>query len=935
MKKILITLVVGCAAVCRAGYVDEVTADAPEAMYRFNESAGATTLTDASGNGHDSLSVSNVTFGATGPVDSAAVFSNGLVELDLQIDPSAGDFSVETLIRFDADGNVLQQLDGTGTGRAMLYRLSDGTIGSYLGGENIASSTLIATGEWHHVVMTVEEAGTNDVISFYIDGQSAGSGTADVEAADGNWRIGKGNLIGAIDELAVYTNLLSAEQVVRHYETIKTRVAITNAPDTVEWTTTTASISGTSSAPVVGSLTWVNESNGAYGEQPVSGIFFEIASVPLTYGTNLVTVTGTNAWGTTASDSVEIVRDMGPELTLEITSSIENVMYDESACVITGTNSDAVVGIITWTNDGIGADGSISVTGTTFQIADIPLAVGGNVILISGTNIVGDVVLDSITVTRDDSLPKHYVSPDGTSVYPYTNWVTAANNIQDAVDAASTGDTVLVADGLYQYGSYGVDGYEARVLLAKTMTLRSVNGPYKTFIMGQGPNGDSAARCVVIRGGNPVLSGFCLLNGHTPTSGLDAQKSGGGLFMSASGFVTNCLLTLNQAALYGGAVFASSGKIVDCVFEDNSAGERGGAIYTPRSSGLITDCEINNNSASYGGGVYLGFFWTMENCLVKENHASSGGGIYNCGYVNNCSILNNTSSGNAGGIALPTGGSSTIYYVNNCIINGNSASSNGGGVWVGNNFIILNNSTITGNSATLGGGVYCYKAGQANNTIITDNSSTTEGDNWYNYGTGMSYENCCTTPEVGSACVTNPPLFVSESDFHLQAGSPCIDAGMEISTVKTDADNMERPLDGNNDRSAATDIGAYEYFNESADSDDDGLTDGFEMHTLGSSLTSTNTDGDVFSDYQEYVADTDPTDVSDWFHVTSISNNTSVFFKSSADRCYTLQCCTNLIDGSWQDVEGQTGIMGNGALDFLTDPVAKPSSFYRVKVELP
>jgi len=93
-------------AVCHAGYYEEVMADSPEAYYRFEESAGATSFEDSSGNGHHSKVVSNVVFGAAGQVGSAGAFSSAYATLNLQLDPSTNDFSVETLVRFEASASL-------------------------------------------------------------------------------------------------------------------------------------------------------------------------------------------------------------------------------------------------------------------------------------------------------------------------------------------------------------------------------------------------------------------------------------------------------------------------------------------------------------------------------------------------------------------------------------------------------------------------------------------------------------------------------------------------------------------------------------------------------------------------------------------------------------------------------------------------------------
>jgi hypothetical protein len=546
---------------------------------------------------------------------------------------------------------------------------------------------------------------------------------------------------------------------------------------------------------------------------------------------------------------------------------------------------------------------------------------------------------------------------------PYSDWSTAATNIQDAVDASANGDLILVTNGIYRTGGHAVNGYALtnRVAVTKAIIVQSVNGSATTTIQGYqipgATNGDGAVRCAYLTNG-ATLVGFTLTNGATRVSGDASHEcNGGGVWCeSVSAVIFNCALRDNAAYSAGGGV--CYGWAINCTLDSNRAGSTGGGtllctlincalngntanagggveggnlyscMLTSNSAALygggsenstLNSCTFTGNSGPFGGGAHGG---TLNNCILKGNSAYFGGGM-NSSMLNNCMLLDNSAS---------EGGGAWYGTLNDCLLTGNSANDYYEGFGGGAYIATLNNCTLTGNHASLGGGA---NSSTLNNCIIYFNTDH-YGPNPYvdapnYYSCTLNY--CCTTSEDGSS-ITNDPLFVNLAggDFHLQSNSPCINSGNNTYvTVTNDLDGNPRIVSG------TVDIGAYEYQTPTSVISYAWLQQ-YGLLTDGTA-DYTDPDGDDMNNWQEWMAGTDPTDPSSVLKMLNPTptNNPSglvVSWQSVNTRTYYLQRSTDLgAQPAFSTI--QTDIAGQAGMTSYTDTDATGAGpfFYRVGVQ--
>ena len=230
---------------------------------------------------------------------------------------------------------------------------------------------------------------------------------------------------------------------------------------------------------------------------------------------------------------------------------------------------------------------------------------------------------------------------------------------------------------------------------------------------------------------------------------------------------------------------------IDC---ENS----GNAFYFTQSEGrntIVDGFTIVRGFADSGGAFYIDGDTgpTIRNCILRYNRARSyGGAVYS--FSSRASIVN-------------------------CVISENAVTQDGalgGGLYCyGTGSLVITNCTVVGNRCDgggYGGGMYFgLSNARAMNCIVWDN----EPSNVHTYSAdpAITYSNI-QGGFVGEGNLQADPAFALAQDYHLLAGSPCVDAGSTQTPVllpAEDIDGAEREVDGNGDMYAHVDLGAYEF----------------------------------------------------------------------------------------------------------------------------
>jgi parallel beta-helix repeat protein len=458
-----------------------------------------------------------------------------------------------------------------------------------------------------------------------------------------------------------------------------------------------------------------------------------------------------------------------------------------------------------------------------------------------------------------------YVDADATGDENGSSWCDAYTDVNDALDAASSGDDIWVAQGTYDAPN-DTPGWAGFVLVSDVNLYGGYAGCGETdpnqrdwvnnvtTLTGENANLSSVVCANDVTG--VIIDGFTITDAYAGIASCDSSltirycnitRSSGGIDLAcqSSATVQHCQISNNLTGIYHGDL--STATVANCEISHNKFNGiycdlvgvedlwvRNCEIHDNGSEGIVADANdsvvIKNNLIHHNSeGIFL--LYADSNCIRNNTITDNTGyGIKSYDYmtaeVTNCIVW-----GNHGGALDPNAGGSyrmryscteTCSDANDC----NDPNDCNDANCIQNicddpcfvHYFDFSDITTDGGdyNSIVVGNASRYSAGPPAHVIEYDNDgvprTVTDIDTSSNI---VAFDPCLAAFSQTGILIHNwgPNETDVNEDYHLLGASNCVDTGYPCASYagETDIDGEARVMKGHADADMIVDIGADEY----------------------------------------------------------------------------------------------------------------------------